>query len=494
MSKSASFNIFCDALKVSDKKKSIISLRYNSINKKLNKDFWDISTTYGGIYVGCYGRETANDGINEIDMIFEMPSHLQETYEKYKDNCQVRFLEDVRRSIASIYPRTTINKEKNTIKVKFSDGMSFNVLPAFIKDGGTYLYADISETGSWKTKRPISEIEIVKQGNMVTDDNLKKLCYMIKAWKENCNVKIKDVLIDTLAYEFLMSAKTKYNSYYHFDKMCVDFFKFLMEQDPTRTKWIAIGSGREIYNPDNFRYKAIIAHFKAESAVKLDLSNKKWTSRQKWREVFGYRFPESIEVESQLRRLLEKTNKIYNAQKECAHILNQKIKIFRGFQLFNAGMIISGILILEYTTNFNMGLLIFLISALIFVINLYFRKYNLKEISAKHMQSASNTFLISEEFNYLLKDLNNYNIDVCVIKEKKIQLQRKMMDVYQGTSRYVGKQYFNTAKELSKFSETNKEKNNIIDSSKVSIPIWQNNKFFIENQVQCLMNYRKKMI
>ncbi|MDH7444033.1 SMODS domain-containing nucleotidyltransferase [Aquimarina sp. 2201CG14-23] len=256
MSISAHFNMFCDELKVSSKKKSIISLRYDSINKKLNNDFWNINTNYGSIYVGCYGRETANDGINEIDMIFEMPSHLQNEYEECGGKCQARFLEDVRRSIATIYPKANIDKEGKVIKVRFSDGMSFNVLPAFIRDGGNYVYADLTNKGRWNITKPKPFLELMKIGDKITNHNLKKLCRMAKAWKQNCKVKIKDVLIDMLAYEFLTSTENRYQSYSHFDTMCMDFFKFLMNQESSKVSWNFAGCEQKIHNPDNFRYKA----------------------------------------------------------------------------------------------------------------------------------------------------------------------------------------------------------------------------------------------
>ncbi len=493
MSISASFNIFCDELKVSSKKESIITLRYNSINKKLNTDFWDINTSYGGIYIGCYGKETANDGITEIEMIFEMPFHLQEKYGRCKGNGQAIFLEDVRSSIAEIYPKTSINKAKHTIKVKFSDGMCFDILPAFIKEGGTYTYADTTNTGSWNTKNPIVEIEAIKVGDATTNFNLKKMCRMAKAWKYNCNVNIKNSLLDTLVYRFITSSYHHYKSYSDFDMMCLDFFKFLMSQKSSKIEWNSIGNSYKITNSINFRYKAIIAHFKAENAIKLTSVGKEWGANQKWREIFGHKFPESTEVVSQLEKMLEKTSMMYTMQKKCAKIINYHVALFVGFQIFIGAMIMLGILIMQYEEIVDIGLTLFIISSLIFITNLYFKKYNLKDISAKHLRSASNIFIIREEFRELLKDITKNDVDVSIIRTKKKSLQRKMIDTYKGTTKYVCKRYIKAIKLLNTISDR-KEESIKIDTKKYTIPIWQSTKFYRENQVQCLMNYKNKMI
>ncbi|MFD2564858.1 SMODS domain-containing nucleotidyltransferase [Aquimarina rubra] len=490
---SVNFNMFCDELEISEKKKSIISLRYNSINKKLNNDFWNINTNYGGIYIGCYGRETANDGIKEVEMIFEMPSHLLVEYKECGGNPQARFLEDVRRSITSIYSKTSIDKDKQSIKIQFSDGMLFRVFPAFIKDGGGYVFADLTDDGQWNIHKPKSLQEAIKHVDATTHHNLRKLCKMVKAWKQNCKVRIKDVLIDELVYEFLLYSKKRYLSYLNFDIMCLDFFEFLMNQEPSKTTWNIVGSDQKIHNPDNFRYKAIVAHFKAENAIKLEHSGRKWNATQKWKEIFGYRFPESVKVESQLKKLYERATSLYEAQKKCVRILNQKVMTFKGLQLLIAVLIVSAILIIGFTEEFDLGLGLFMISSVMFLVVLYFQKYNLGNISMRHKQSALRTFLIKQEFQSLLIDLNRSDLDISVIRKRKDELQRKMTDVYRGTSKSIDRRYAKALENIHMISKI-KKKLSIVKSGQVNIPVWQSNKFNMENSVQCLMNYRNQEV
>jgi len=490
MSISANFNMFCDHLKVSAKKESIISLRYNSISKKLNNDFWNINTNYGSIYIGCYGRGTANDGVKKVDMIFEMPSHLLEQYDACGEKCQAKFLEDVRRSIATMYPKTSIDKEKQYIKVQFSDGMSFNIVPAFIKDGGGYFFADLTGKGSWNTKKPISFIEAIKHSDKAANYNLKKLCKMVKAWKQNCNVKIKDVLIDTLVYEFFLSSKKEYKSYSQFDTMCMDFFKFLMDQEASKVFWDCIGSNQKIHNSFNFRYKAIIAYFKAKSAIKAAKSGRNWSAVQKWREVFGYRFPETVKVASQIKKLQGKTVSLYATQKRCVRILNHRMVTFKALQLLTALLTVLGVLIIGHTEKFELGFGLFVLSSITFLVTLYLNGYNLSDISEKHKLSALNISLLKEELGSLLKDLHHHNVDISIIRKRKEELQRKIYKVYKGPSKSVSKKYEKALKKISVTSKI-KEKLPTIEKSKVQIPIWQGNKFYRENTAQSLMNYKE---
>ena len=250
-----------------------------------------MDTTHGGRYVGSYGRNTANGWISDIDMIFEMPSSLKNTYDNYIGNGQSAFLQSVKNSIALTYPNTHLKGNGQIVEVNFTDGMSFEVLPAFKNSDDSYTFADSNAGGSWKTTNPIPEINAINNGDSLTNNNLKRLCKMARSWKGYCNVPIKGLLIDTLAYRFLIDYAHKNQSYLYYDFMSRDFFKYLKEQNADQTTWYAVGSLQNIYNPDNFRYKATVAYNKSLEAIQLEADNKGWSAKQKWREIYGNRFP-----------------------------------------------------------------------------------------------------------------------------------------------------------------------------------------------------------
>lgn len=285
------FRLFCNDLLVGATKRSTIASRKDSISKRLNKDFWDMDTTHGAFYVGSYGRNTANGWISDIDMAFEMPPSLYNKYDAWTSNGQSAFLQAVKNSIIQTYWNTSLKADGQIIEVAFSDGMKFEVLPVFKNYAGSYTFADANNSGSWKTTNPKPEIQAIKDGDSLTNNNLRNLCRMARAWAFYCSVPIKGILIDTLAYRFLTNWSNRNQSYLYYDFMSRDFFEYLKNQSENQTTWYALGSGQSITNYSNFRPKAKTAYNLALEAIEYDSKNCEWSSKQKWREIYGSRFP-----------------------------------------------------------------------------------------------------------------------------------------------------------------------------------------------------------
>ena len=78
------FDTFYSNIKITDG--GTISLRYNSLTKRLNTDFWSTnSETAHSLYVGSYGRNTAIQGFSDLDMIFQLPFSIYEKYNNYSN-------------------------------------------------------------------------------------------------------------------------------------------------------------------------------------------------------------------------------------------------------------------------------------------------------------------------------------------------------------------------------------------------------------------------
>jgi len=225
-------------------------------------------------------------------MVFELPWSLYNQYNSYQGNGQSALLQAVKNSIIKTYSNTELKGDGQIVSVRFSDKMTIEVLPVFPNNDGSYTYADSNSGGSWKSTNPVPEIDAIATGDSHTNNNLRPLCRMIRSWKYYCNVPIKGLLIDTLAYRFLTNWSHKNNSYLYYDWMGRDFFEFLKNQTTNQTIWYAVGSNQIISNPDNFRYKANQAYNNAVEAIQYQTDDKEWTSKQKWREIYGYRFPQ----------------------------------------------------------------------------------------------------------------------------------------------------------------------------------------------------------
>jgi hypothetical protein len=284
------FQDFCSTIQVQSP--SSISDRCKRITKRLNTDFWNTeSDTAHSFYVGSYGRNTAKNGVSDLDMIEELPAALYKQYDSHAGNGQSALLQAVRQSIKTTYPTAELKADGQVIVIHFTDGSHFEVMPAFFNTAGSYTFPDSNGGGSWGTTNPKPEIEAIRLRNNACNGNLVPLCRMTRAWRDKWDVKIGGLLIDTLAYQFIDTFSHKDKSYLYYDFMSRDFFKWLSEQDREQAYWRAPGSGQAVYGKGLFQFKAKQAYNLALEAISYDATKQDWSAKNKWREIFGTEFP-----------------------------------------------------------------------------------------------------------------------------------------------------------------------------------------------------------
>lgn len=286
------FSGFCSNLTVKDG--GTISTRYKNKTKRLNTDYWSTtSDTSHSLYVGSYGRNTATQGFSDLDMIFQLPYSEYEKYNNYIGNGQSALLQSVKKSIEKTYSTTSIRGDGQVILVPFNDGITFEVVPAFINKDDSFTYPDANNGGRWRVTNPKPEISAMKSRNDATNKNLVKLCRMARAWKRNWDVPIGGLLIDTLAYQFIEKWEYRDKSYLYYDYMSRDFFKWMADQDSNKEYWKAPGSGQYVYGKGLFQYKAKRCYNISLEAIEHETANPKreWSAKQKWREIYGTTFP-----------------------------------------------------------------------------------------------------------------------------------------------------------------------------------------------------------
>ena len=272
-----------------------ISTRYKNITKRLNTDFWDTgSDAAHSLYVGSYGRNTAIQGFSDLDMIFQLPYSEYERYNNYSGNGQSALLQAVKKSIEKTYSTTSIRGDGQVILVPFNDGITFEVVPAFINKDGSFTYPDANNGGRWRVTNPKPEIAAIRSRNSATNGNLVQLCRMARAWKRKWNVPIGGLLIDTLAYQFIENWEYRDKSYLYYDYMSRDFFRWMSNQDSNKKYWRAPGSGQYVYGKGLFQYKAKRCYNISLEAIEHETADPKreWSAKQKWREIYGTSFPD----------------------------------------------------------------------------------------------------------------------------------------------------------------------------------------------------------
>lgn len=293
MSVAEQFNIFCNNLKVSQITRSTISDRYERITRRLNTDFWGInSETQHSLYVGSYGRRTAVKGFSDLDIIFILPSDFYSSYNRYTYNGQSALLQSVKRSLQKTYSTTDIGGDGQVVVIQFTDGIKFEIVPAFECTDSSFRYPDSNNGGSWKNTNPRPEIETIKSNNESTKGSLIDLCRMTRAWRNKWNIPMGGLLIDTLANNFLMSWEYRDKYYLYYDWMSRDFLKYLSNQNQNQQYWYAVGSNQYIHRKGNFEYKAKQCYQLALEAIQYQSNSHIHTANKKWREIYGTSFPQ----------------------------------------------------------------------------------------------------------------------------------------------------------------------------------------------------------
>ena len=287
------FSTFCSNIQVQDG--GTISTRYKSITRRLNTDFWNTtSDTSHSLYVGSYGRNTAIRGFSDLDMIFQLPVSVYKQYNEYEGNGQSALLQAVKKSIEKTYATTSIRADGQVILVPFTDGITFEVVPAFLNTDDSYTYPDANDGGSWRVTDPKPEIKAIRDRNNACNGNLVPLCRMMRAWKGEWSVPMGGLLVDTLAYQFINDWEHKDKSFLYYDYMCRDFFLFMADQDKDQQYWRAPGSEQYVYSKGDFRWKARRCYNISLEAIAHEQADPKqeWSAKQKWRQIFGTSFPE----------------------------------------------------------------------------------------------------------------------------------------------------------------------------------------------------------
>lgn len=182
--------------------RSLISIRYHTVTKAINKEFWkSTSDTLHSIYVGSYGRNTAID-TSDIDILVELPSSLFDRYNNLSGNSQSRLLQAVRNAILNTYPRSDVRADGQVVKIAFSDGMYFEIVPAFKSWDGSYKYPDANTGGSWCSTNPKAEQEAMMHKNKISNGLLYDTCRHIRYIHDNyfSSYHLSGIVIDSFVY------------------------------------------------------------------------------------------------------------------------------------------------------------------------------------------------------------------------------------------------------------------------------------------------------
>lgn len=187
--------------------RSLISQRYKRMRKAVNSEFWNSSSeTAHSRYVGSYGRGTAID-TSDLDILMELPRNEYERYDGYGRNGQSRLLQALKEAVQSTWKTSDIHADGQVVVINFSDGMRFEVLPAFKQivwgdDDPHYVYPDSNAGGRWLTTNPIAEQRAMRAKNDLSRGLLFDTCKHVRyVHSQKCpSYHLSGILIDSFIY------------------------------------------------------------------------------------------------------------------------------------------------------------------------------------------------------------------------------------------------------------------------------------------------------
>lgn len=188
--------------------RKLISSRYHTVTKAINDVFWNSeSINSHSFYVGSYGRNTAIK-TSDIDILVELPDALLDHLNGYLNgNSQSRLLQTVRSSILNTYPRSDVRADGQVVKIDFSDGICFEILPAFKNWGEGYRHPDSNAGGRWLSTDPKAEQEAMEQKNIISNGLLYDTCRHIRYIHDKyySSYHLSGIVIDSFVYRAIGS-------------------------------------------------------------------------------------------------------------------------------------------------------------------------------------------------------------------------------------------------------------------------------------------------
>lgn len=117
-----------------------IQNRYHQITKRINLDYWNSSSEVNNsLYAGSYGRGT-EIFTSDIDIIVRLPYETYEKFNNYTSNGQSALLQEVKDVLKKTYSTSFLKGDGQVICINFTDGIDFEIVPAFINNDSSYTY------------------------------------------------------------------------------------------------------------------------------------------------------------------------------------------------------------------------------------------------------------------------------------------------------------------------------------------------------------------
>lgn len=238
--------------------------------------------------VGSHGKGTTIRPPTDIDILFVLPSSEFHRINGVRGNRQSYLLQEIKSTLLQRFSRTDLRGDGQVVIAPFAS-YSVEVAPAFQISDGKYLICDTANGGNWKPTDPVSEINAINGLDLRYQKKATHLIKFLKAWKRNCNVEIKSLILEIAACHFIAQWPYRSMTIFWYDWMIRDFFLFLLQYKDGTAK--VPGVEEILYLGDSWYTKCQTAYAKALKACQHEYYDQSMQAEEEWATIFGDRFP-----------------------------------------------------------------------------------------------------------------------------------------------------------------------------------------------------------
>lgn len=240
---------------IQNKQKGIENQIKRYVKKEWHVKKRDIDKIFS-YFAGSYGRGTEIH-TSDIDLIVSLPIGILKKIKEINDS-QDWWLKEIANSLKQRYTSAKIQADGQVVSVNFGR-IKFEILPAFLnRRTYKFIYADTNQGGKWRITDPRSDVKACCDLFNKVGMKYRKMCWLMRCWRNNCKVEISGIIIDCYVYDILMYNNDNYLNY---DILCLLFFKKLSQNTKKR---MVVVPGSQIEVIDDYKY----GH-KAEEAYEL---------------------------------------------------------------------------------------------------------------------------------------------------------------------------------------------------------------------------------
>lgn len=142
----------------------------------------------------------------------------------------------------------------------------------------------------------------------------------------------------------------------------------------------------------------------------------------------------------------------HKTHEKAADIYHNQLHTIKVLQITLSALTTGSLLYHLFSGNKIGSIIASVLSAILFILNIYTKEYNLAELSQKHHSTAQKLWNIRESYISLLTDLTAGTIDNSAARKKRDQLQYDLSQIYEHAPRTFTRAYKQARKGL-KFNE-----------------------------------------